>query len=87
MTEAQTAGAARRGGSRRAVPGRRIRAAGLGEVSSRLRYLVWRLAEPPGFMSPVVVLSTKVAVASGFAWALGQAFNFHTTRSRSWPSP
>jgi uncharacterized membrane protein YgaE (UPF0421/DUF939 family) len=45
-------------------------------LRSRLRYLLWRLAEPPSFMGPVAVLSTKVAIASGLSWALGQAVGF-----------
>jgi uncharacterized membrane protein YgaE (UPF0421/DUF939 family) len=44
-------------------------------VRSRLRYLAWRLAEPPGFLPPLVVLAFKVALASGIAWALGQTIN------------
>ncbi|MBJ7600495.1 FUSC family protein [Candidatus Nephthysia bennettiae] len=76
MTNAQTAGVPQ-GGRRQAGGSRWTDPAGLDGVRGRLRYLLWRLAEPPGFMSPVVVLSTKVALASGLAWALGQAFNFH----------
>lgn len=49
-------------------------ASAAGRLRSRLRYLLWRLAEPPSFMGPVAVLSTKVALASGLAWFLGQAF-------------
>src|SRR6202011_3886649 len=49
---------------------------GAGAVKTRLRYLAWRLAEPPGFLPPLVVLSFKVALASGLAWAIGQAFGF-----------
>lgn len=45
-------------------------------VRRQLRYAVWRLAEPPAFLPPLVVLSLKVALASGLAWALGQAFHF-----------
>ena len=49
---------------------------GTGALMSRLRYLAWRLAEPPSFLPPLVVLSFKVALGSGLAWALGQAFGF-----------
>src|SRR5690349_15056901 len=49
---------------------------GTGPVRSNLRYLAWRLAEPPAFLPPLVVLSFKVALGSGLAWALGQAFGF-----------
>lgn len=45
-------------------------------VRSRLRYVAWRLAEPPGFLPPLVVLSLKVALGCGLAWALGQATGF-----------
>ncbi len=51
---------------------------GTGAIKTRLRYLAWRLAEPPGFLPPLVVLSFKVALGSGLAWALGQAFGFKT---------
>jgi uncharacterized membrane protein YgaE (UPF0421/DUF939 family) len=44
-------------------------------VRSRLRYLAWRLAEPPSFIPPLVILAFKVALGSGIAWALGQAIN------------
>jgi uncharacterized membrane protein YgaE (UPF0421/DUF939 family) len=46
------------------------------QMRSRLRYLAWRLAEPPGFLPPLVVLSFKVALGSGIAWALGQTLGF-----------
>jgi uncharacterized membrane protein YgaE (UPF0421/DUF939 family) len=44
-------------------------------MRSRLRHILWRLAEPPGFLSPLVVQSVKVALASGIAWGLGQALH------------
>ena len=52
------------------------RSSRLDGLRSRLRYLLWRLAEPPSFMGPVAVLSTKVAIASGLSWAIGQAAGF-----------
>ena len=75
MTDAQIAGAAHRAEGTRAALSGWFPPNGWEGTRSRLRYLLWRLAEPPSFMSPVAVLATKVALASGLAWAIGQAFD------------
>src|SRR5207247_10062883 len=43
-----------------------------GRVTARLRHLAWRIAEPPGFLPPLVVQSLKVAVGCGLAWEAAQ---------------
>ncbi len=40
-------------------------------IRTRLRRLLWRLAEPPGFLPPLVVRCIKVALACGGVWWLG----------------
>ena len=41
-------------------------------MGNRVRYLAWRLAEPPA-LPPLAVQSLKVALGCGLAWAAGQA--------------
>jgi uncharacterized membrane protein YgaE (UPF0421/DUF939 family) len=76
MTDAQIAGVAHPAEGTQAALSGWFPPKGWEGTRSRLRYLLWRLAEPPSFMSPVAVLATKVALASGLAWAIGQAFDF-----------
>src|SRR5438309_4373728 len=44
-------------------------------LRGRLRPLAWRLAQPPGFLPPLVVQCIKVALACGLAWWLGPVFH------------
>lgn len=42
---------------------------------SRVRHMLWRIAEPPNWLPGLVVQSFKVALGSGIAWSLGQTLH------------
>src|ERR1700730_6902790 len=49
----------------------------LSHLRGRLRPVAARLAQPPGFLPPLVVQCIKVALACGIAWWLGPFFHLN----------